>query len=128
MAFRLESTYDGAGTIVETVNLTDSEAASVGEAMVFAAGKVTKCATTAAPQAIAIEAVTAGTNNDVDVILVRRDQVFLADYIGIAPVVGTKSYVMDPTGLLVNGSTTGGKVEIVSVDTANTKCRVKFDL
>ncbi len=39
--FVLESTYDGAGTIVEIKPLTDSEAAAVGEGFKFSSGKLT---------------------------------------------------------------------------------------
>ena len=127
MAFRLESTYDGAGTVVDVVPLTDSEAASVGEAVVFSSGKVTKAGATATPQAVVIQNVVAGTGKTVEVVRVRQDQVFLADYVGTAtPLVGAK-YAIDATGLNVDADVTdSGKVEIVSVDATKKQVRCKF--
>ena len=126
--FILESTYDGAGTIVEnTLLMTDAEAGARGEAMVAASGKLTKCGATAIPQYVLNKTTAAGTSVAQEYISVREDQIFLADYTGTAPVVGTKGYQIDATGLLVNGAlSTGGQVEIVSVDTTKSKCRVKF--
>lgn len=129
MAFILESTLDGAGTIIEdSILMTDSEAGTAGEAMVITSGKLTKAAATVKPQAVLAQTTTAGTSKATSYIRVRNDQVFLADYTGTAPVVGVKTYRIDTTGLLVDGAqASGGKVEILSVDTTKTKCRVKFN-
>jgi len=52
--------------------------------------------------------------------------VFLADYTGTAPVVGT-TYGCDATGLLIDGdNTSGGEAVCISTDTVKTKCRVAF--
>lgn len=127
--FKLESTFDGAGTIVEKAYMTDSEAGSAGEAVVFSSGRLTKVATTGKPQGILIKDTDAGTDVETEYIPVRRDQVFIADYTGAIPTVGVKTYAFDATGLKVDGNTaTGGCIEILSVDTANSKCRVRFDL
>lgn len=129
MAFILESTFDGAGTIIQdTVLMTDSEAGTTGEAMVITSGRLTKAAATVKPQVILAQTTTAGTDKATSYVRVRDDQVFLADYTGTAPVVGVKTYRIDSTGLLVDGAqNAGGKVEILSVDTTKTKCRVKFN-
>lgn len=128
--FRLESTDDGAGTLIESaILMTNAEAGADGEAVVVTTGRITKAAATAAPTHILAQNSIAGTDVETSYVPVRRDQRFLADYTGTAPVVGTRVYQMDATGLLVNGaSATGGKVEILSVDTANLTCRVRFDI
>lgn len=126
--FILESTYDGAGTIVETARITDSEAGAVGEVMKFTSGKLTKAGVDDTPEAVLIKATGAGTGVTTEFIKVRRDQVFVADYTGTDPVVGA-AYGIDSTGLLIDGdNTSGGEWIIVSVDTANDKCRVTANL
>ena len=126
--FVLESTYDGAGTIVEVKPLTDNEPAAVGETFKFTSGKLTKASTTTKPAYIGIQKVAAGTGNNVEVIAVRADQVWLADYTSTAnPVVGSK-YALDSSGLNINAASTDGTpATVISVDTAKAKCRVKFE-
>ena len=130
--FVLESTYDGAGTVVEVLPLTNNEAAAVGETFKFASGKLTKASTTTKPAYIGIQKVAAGTGNNVEAIAVRADQVWLADYTSTAspvvpPAVGSK-YALDSNGLNINAASTNGKpATVISVDTAKKKCRVKFE-
>ncbi len=125
--FVLESTLDGAGTIVETGLMTNSEAGANGEAVKFSSGKLTKCDVDDAPQAILIKTTSSGTNVVTEFIRIRRDQIWLADYTGTAPVVGVGTYGFDSTAKRVDGdNTSGGEIEIVSVDTTKSKCRVKF--
>jgi hypothetical protein len=130
--FVLESTYDGAGTIVEVKPLTDNEAAAVGETFKFTSGKLTKASTTTKPAYIGIQKVAAGTNKAVETIAVRSDQVWLADYTSTAnpvvpPAVGSK-YALDSNGLNINAASTNGTpATVISVDTAKAKCRVKFE-
>lgn len=126
MAFKLESTYDGAGTVVETGPITDNEAGAVGEVMKWNSGKLTKCGADDPPAAVLIKKTDAGTGVETEFVRVRRDQVWLADYTGNDPVVGAL-YGFDATGLLIDGgNTSGGEALIISVDTANDTCRVKF--
>jgi hypothetical protein len=126
--FILESTYDGAGTIPETAGITDSEAGAVGEVMKFSSGKLTKAGADDAPEAVLIKATGAGTGVTTEFIRVRRDQVFVADYTGTAPVVGA-AYGHDSTALLIDGdNTSGGEWIVKSVDTTKTKCRVMANL
>lgn len=128
--FVLESTYDGAGTVVEVLPLTNGEAAAVGETLKFSSGKLTKAATTYKPAYIGIQKVAAGTNKTVEAIAVRTDQVWVADYVTAAtgvPAVGAK-HVLDADGLNIDADTTeSGVVTIISVDTAKKKCRCKFE-
>ena len=130
--FVLESTYDGAGTIVEVKPLTDNQAAAVGETFKFTSGKLTKASTTTKPAYIGIQKVAAGAGNNVEAIAVRADQVWLADYTSTAnpvvpPAVGSK-YALDSNGLNINAASTDGTpATVISVDTAKAKCRVKFE-
>lgn len=133
--FVLESTYDGAGTVVEVRPLTDSEAAAVGETLKFTSGKLTKASTSDKPAYIGIQKVAAGTNKVVEAIAVRSDQVWVADYVTAttnAPAVGA-THCIDGDGLNVDADKTkdasevAGKVTIISVDTAKKKCRCKFE-
>ena len=121
--FILESTYDGAGTIVET-GIIDNEAGAVGEVVKIASGKLTKCGADDTPAGVLIKATPSGTNLETEFIRVRRDQVWLADYTGTAPVVGAV-YGIDSNALLIDtNNADGGNWEVVSVDTAKAKCRV----
>ena len=126
--FVLESTYDGAGTVVEVLPLTNNEAAAVGETFKFASGKLTKASVSDKPAYIGIQKVVAGASNNVEAIAVRADQVWLADYTSTAsPVVGSK-YALDSNGLNINAASTDGTpATVISVDTAKKKCRVKFE-
>lgn len=132
--FILESSLDGAGTIItDSYQATNAEAIANGEALVATSGRLTKCAATAVPQFIAAQTIAGSTNKNIDVIVVRRDQTFLADISGsaatLAAAVGTKTVQIDATGLMVNAALlTGGNVEIVSVDTVKNKARVRFNL
>lgn len=132
--FVLESTYDGAGTVVEVLLMKDSEAAADGETFKFDTGRLTKASTSDYPDYIGIQKVAAGTSKPVEVIAVRPDQVWLADYVTAttnAPAVGA-THCIDSNGLNVDADATAdnssvaGKAFIVSVDTAKKKCRVRF--
>ena len=130
--FVLESTYDGAGTVVEVLSLSTGEAAAVGETFKFSSGKLTKASVSDKPAYIGIQKVAAGTGNNVEAIAVRADQVWLADYTSTAspvvpPAVGSK-YALDSNGLNINAASTNGTpATVISVDTAKKKCRVKFE-
>ena len=120
--FKLESTFDGAGTIIETALMTDNEAGAVGEVVKFSSGKLTKAGADDLPEGVLIKATKAGTSVTTEFIRVRRDQVWLADYTGTAPAVGTVCG-LDATGLLIDtANTDGGDWKVISVD--GTKCRV----
>ena len=127
--FRKVGTLDGAGEIVRNdLYLTDSEALVEGAMYVVTTGRLTLAAGTVKPQYIGRTAIVSGTDVLAEVAYVREDDIFEADYESTAPVVGTKVYQMDATGLLVaGGSATGGKVEILTTDTTAVKCRVKFN-
>lgn len=129
--FILESTLDGAGTVLKNdILMTNDEAGAKGEAVVVTSGKYTKAAANVKPQYILVRTTAAGTNVANEAVPVRDDQVYLADYVTAStgvPVAGTKGFRIDATGLNVDADqASGGKVEIISVDTTKKKCRVKF--
>lgn len=125
--FILESTLDGAAPVIEEALMTDAEAGVYGSLVKFASGKLTLAATTDTPVGVLCQNTDAGTGVSTRFVRIRADQVFLADYTGTDPVVGVAAYQIDATGLLVNGAqNSGGKVQIVSVDTAKDQCRVKL--
>ena len=130
----LESTDDGAGTIVRNdILMTDSEAGTYGEGVVATSGRLTKVAATAAPQMILHKTTASGTDVATEYIDVRRDQIWLVDISGtaslVAAAIGAKVVRLDSTGLKIDASNlTGGKCEIISVDTVTSKARVRFDL
>lgn len=132
--FVLESTYDGAGTVVEVLLMKNNEAAAVGEAFKFDTGRLSEASGSDKPVYIGIQEVAAGTSKPVEVIAVRPDQVWLADYVTAstnAPAVGA-THCIDSNGLNVDADATAdtssvaGKAFIVSVDTAKKKCRCRF--
>ena len=125
--FILESSLDGAAPVIEQAIMTDAEAGAYGELVVFSSGRLTKCGATALPIGILVQTTGAGTDVGTEFLRIRDDAVYLADFTGTDPVVGTLVYQIDATGLLVNGAqATGGKVRIVSVNGAKDKCRVMF--
>jgi len=135
MAFILESTDDGAATIVRNeIPMTDSEAGLYGEGVVATTAALTKVAATAAPQFILKKATAAGTGVATEYVAVRRDQIWLADITNgaaslVAAVIGNKVIRVNAAGTGIDaGALTGGKCEIISVDTVTSKARVRFDL
>ena len=125
--FILESSLDGAAPVIEQAIMTDAEAGVYGELVSFSSGRLTKCGATALPIGILVQTTGAGTDVGTEFLRIRDDAVYLADFTGTDPVVGTLVYQIDATGLLVNGAqATGGKVRIVSVNGAKDKCRVMF--
>lgn len=132
MAILLESVLDGACTIVEsTFYMNTGEAGTRGEVVVASAGKLTKCAATGTPQYLLTNSPAAGAQ--AQHIAIRRDQIFVADIAGtaslVAAVVGQKTVCLDSTATKIDAAAlTGGKCEIVSVDTVKGKARIKFDL
>lgn len=132
--FTLESSLDGAGTIIsDRILMTNSEAVTNGEALVATAGRLTKCGATAVPQFISSQTKAAGTDSQISYIPVRRDQTFLADISGsaatLAGVIGSKTVSISSDGLKVDAAAlTGGCCEIVSVDISKNKARIRFNM
>jgi len=125
--FILESSLDGAAPVIEQAIMTDAEAGAYGELVVFSSGRLTKCGATALPIGILVQTTAAGTDVATEFLRIREDAIYVADYTGAEPAVGIEVYRIDATALLVDGgANSGGKVAIVSANTAKTKCRVMF--
>ena len=132
----LESTYDGAGTIIENALLmTNAEAGAAGEATTITSQRLTKTAIASSPDVILIKTTAAGTNIATEYIRVRHsNQIFVADVTGTIAnlAVGLKDVKLDVTGANIDAGTvsvtTGGKIEILSIDTSKSKARIKFAL
>lgn len=100
---------------------TADEAISIGEALVLANGKLTKCAATATPQFIAIGQVGASdANRKVAVCRVESNQVYEVP-VAAAPTalkVGDK-VTIHTDGLQVTATTTGGVVTVENLNGAS---------
>ncbi len=99
---------------------TDGEAIEMGEALVLADGKVTKCGATAAPTYIAMGSIAANdTKRSVAVCRVEKNQVYEVP-VTAAPTalkVGDK-VTLHTDGLQVTATTTSGVVTIVDLNGA----------
>ncbi|MEX2395879.1 MAG: hypothetical protein WD491_02590 [Balneolales bacterium] len=125
MAFKVYSRLRQAVEPFESFLVTDSEAITEGEALVFASGRLTKCGATATPEAIAIEDVTAGTDQLCTVIRVTEDTEFSTT--STATVAASKvgdAVTLHTDGLRVTGTTTSGVFTISSTDGATTNSNV----
>lgn len=127
MAFKLISRPDPAP---KEFYVTNSEAVSYGEALIFSNGRLTKAAAGGPVAAIAQHDVVAGTDKKCKVIIVTEEQDWEVGYTGTPAagfVVGANSADIDSTGLLLNAAdVTGGPCSILEIDSANAKCKVKF--
>lgn len=128
MAFVQSSSIDGASDPYEYYLLTDTEAATIGEAFVQTSGRLTKCGATVTPEFIAVrtQAAEATSVTPLPVIRVKEDREF--EVVSTATVattlVGSK-VTIDTTGLLVTATTTSGVFLISSTDGATTNSRVR---
>jgi hypothetical protein len=132
VAFKFIKDLTQAVPVYMTKTVTDSEAITKGEALIIAAGKLTKATAGAAVSHIAAQSVTAGTGNTCLVIQTTPNQVYECAYTGTpdAAVTALTSTLVDidSTGLLINAAdVTGGPCTIQSIDTATTTCRVVFN-
>ncbi len=104
----------------EYLQVADSESIEIGEALVLANGKVTKCGATVAPTFIAMGSITAdSTNRSVAVCRVEKNQVYEVP-VTVAPTalqVGDK-VTLHTDGLQVTATTTSGVITIVDLNGA----------
>lgn len=133
MAIKKIKSLDGAGEVVrDDLIMTNAEAGVVGKAYVVTSGKLTAAATDVRPQYIGRKTTAAATPGvATEVTYVRNDDLFECPYTtsgsGV-PVVGTKTYDLNSTLTGVDADTaTGGLTEIVSVNTTDATCVIKFN-
>jgi hypothetical protein len=127
MAFKLISRPDPAP---RKFLVTDDEAISYGQALIFSSGRLTSAAAGGAVAAISLQDVAAGTNKTCKVILVGEEQEWEVGYTGSPAagfVVGCNSADLASGALLLNAAdVTGGPCSILEIDSTNAKCVVKF--
>lgn len=105
--------------------MTDSEAATRGEALVLTSGRLTKCGATATPQFIAVQDVTAGTDQKCKVIRVTEDTEFTTTSTAtVAVTLIGNSVTLHTDGLTVTATTASGVFEISKTDGATTNSKV----
>lgn len=123
-------TLDGAGTVIkDSIQMKAAETAVRGEALTITTTGLTKCATTAVPDAIYLGKEDTCNGKKDKHILVRSDDVFEIDITGDAStvVVGTSVYCLTADGLNLDAAVaTGGHVRVYSVDVAKKKAIVQF--
>lgn len=115
----------GAPLVVTTdFYMTDSEAATKGEALAFSSGRLTKVAGGGTVAAIAMETKTAGTDVKVKVALVTPTQVWRAKYTGTPDagfIVGVATADIATNGIDINAADiTGGAFSVIAKDTTKT--------
>lgn len=127
MAFKLISRPDPAPM---TFLVTNDEAVSYGEALVFSSGRLTKAAAGGTVAAVALHDVAAGTDKTCKVLLVGPEQIWEVEYTGTPAsgfVVGCNSADLDSNALKINAAdVTGGPCSVLKIDSANKKCWVQF--
>lgn len=108
---------------------TDSEAFAFGEAVMFSSGKLTKATNGSAVAGFALQALSAGTGQMLEITEAREGDVFDADYTGTPAggfVVGVNTADVSTDGLSVLSSdVTGGAFAITSINTNTLKVRLK---
>ncbi len=125
MAFEFVKELNGSPLVATgEFYMTNSEAVTKGEALIFTNGRLTKAAAGGPIAAIALETKAAGTDVKVKVAFVTGSQVWRVKYTGTpdaAFVVGQNAADIDATGLLANAAdVTGGPLAIIAKDTTNT--------
>lgn len=126
MAFRYLA---GPEPVIREFYLTDSEAATFGKAYVFSSGRLTAVGTTAAPAAIALETVAAGTDVKCTVLLVAPGMLFEADASGTyaATMVGTTTVTFKTGVASVDLDTlSGGKITVLGPGSSSSKVVCTF--
>jgi hypothetical protein len=111
----------------EYIQLTDAEAASLGEALVLTSGKATKCGATATPQFIAAASADAATPG-ATIPAWRVDELQEWTTVSMATVATTlegSKVTLHTDGLKVTATTTSGVFEISDTDGATTTSNVR---
>lgn len=126
MAFKRVTTLDGAVIPFEYYLVTDSEAITLGEALVQTSGRLTKCAATAVPEFVAEKTVAAGINNRIPVTRVREEDEFITTSIATvaSTLVGAK-VTLHTDGLQVTGTTVSGVFLVSYTDGVTTTSTVR---
>jgi hypothetical protein len=119
---------DGGSDPIEYYLLTDSEAATLGEALVQTGGRLTKCGATATPEFIAMKTQAAESTSVtlLPVIRVKEDREF--ETTSTATVASTligNKVTLHTDGLSCTATTTSGVFLVTQTDGATTNSRVR---
>jgi len=110
--------------------VTNGESITLGEALSFSGGRLTKANPTGAVAAVAMQSVAAGTDKKCKVAIVYPQQVWRVRYTGTPAagfVVGSNSATIDATGMFVDASNvTSGPCAVIAIDAAAGTCDVIF--
>jgi hypothetical protein len=126
MAFLPVKSMDGASDPFEYGLMTNSEAVTLGEALKFTSGRLTKSGATDTPEAIAMKTASAGT--DVEIPFIRLDDQREFETTSTATVASTlvgNKVTLHTDGLTVTATTTNGVFLISATDGATTNSRVR---
>lgn len=131
MGFKfIHNDYGAPPTRITHILCTNSEAFTAGEAVKLVNGRWTKASGADVPAGIITHNVTAGTDKEAEVQLIREGDVFEAPYEGTPAggfVPGANAVALDTDGLAVDSATvTGGAIAILSVNTDKATCQLKF--
>ena len=109
MAFKKHKSSSAKTQVIEYYLATDSEAITLGEALVLTSGRLTKCGATATPEFIALGSRSAGTDVQVPVARVMEDEEYETTFSADASsnAVGTK-VTLHTDGLTVTDTATNG--------------------
>ena len=128
MAFKLFSTRDGASPPYEYYLMTDSEAVTIGEALVQTSGRLTKCGADATPEFIAVntQAAEATAVTPVPVIRVTEMQEWSnTSNATVADTLVGNKVTLHTDGLVVTATTSSGVFLITYTDGATTTSSVR---
>jgi hypothetical protein len=111
---------------------TDSEAGKAGETVKLVSGRWTKASGTDVPGGILVADVSAGTDQECDVILIRPGDWFNVKYTGTPAggfTEGANAVAIATDGLSVDSATVaGGAIAVKDIDTTNKVATVCFKL
>ena len=129
MAFKLVMDTTGSPMVIRRYLVTNSETIQRGEALKLASGRLTKAGATDEVAAIATHAVTGGTDQYCEVIVVTGSQVYEVEYTGspdVGFVAGLESANLDTTGMKINAAAAAPTGAASILQYASGKCQVMF--
>ena len=128
MAFKRVGSIIGPQDPFEYYLLTNAEGATLGEALVQTAGRLTKCGATATPEFIAVSSRVAEATSITPLAVTRVKEDVEFSTTSTATVADTligAKVTLDATGLLATATTTSGVFEISATDGVATNSAIR---
>ena len=128
MAFKRVGSLKTSQSPIEYFLMTDSEAVTLGEALVQTSGRLTKCGATATPEFIALktQAAEASAVTPLPVERVSEDTEYSTQSMAtVATTLVGNKVTLHTDGLLVTGTASSGVFEISRTDGATTTSNVR---